>query len=222
MDEVYNISQYFPLSISDPTLEKYIDHHLGSCIKCAENELYSSAYSHLHILYMIFVYIQLLRIAKEKSQEFQFCWIGFPSQEKDFLKNPSSPFSFSQIQEKTVFRFFRLVDFDDGLIANISALVNKRNDHLHANGKLFFETSDDFEKEVETYINNIQTIIKKQSDFLQNIYTTIIQGYETSFEMTKDEIETNFADPYYFSEYELKLLVDGKSDIVSKFIIDEI
>ena len=222
MDEIYSLSQYFPLSISDPTLEKYINHHLGSCIKCIENELYSSAYSHLHILYMIFVYIQLLRIAKEKSQEFQFCWIGFPSQEKDFLKNPSSPFSFSQIQEKTVFRFFRLVDFDDGVIGNISSLVNKRNDHLHANGKLFFETGEDFEKEVEIYINNMQTIIKKQLDFLQNIYQTIIQGYETGFEMTRDEIETNFADQYYFSEYELKLLAENRDDIVSKFILDEI
>jgi hypothetical protein len=66
MDEIYTLSQYFPLSSSDPTLEKYLDHHLGACLKCSENELYSSAYSHLHILYMIFVYVQLLRIAKEK------------------------------------------------------------------------------------------------------------------------------------------------------------
>jgi len=221
MDEIYTISQYFPLSSSDPILEKYLDHHLGSCLKCSENELYSSAYSHLHILYMIFVYVQLLRIAKEKVQEFDLCWVGFPSQEKDFLKEPSSPFSFSKIKEKTVFRFFRLVGFDDGSISDISSLVNKRNNHLHANGQLFFESSDDFEKEVSGYIKKMQTIITKQLDFLKPIYSSLVAGYEEGFEMTQDEIETNFADQYYFSEYELKLLAQGKDDIVSKFIIDE-
>jgi len=221
MDEIYTLSQYFPLSSSDPTLEKYLDHHLGACLKCSENELYSSAYSHLHILYMIFVYVQLLRIAKEKVKEFDLCWVGFPNQEKDFLKGPSSPFSFSKIQEKTVFRFFRLVEFDDGSISNISSLVNKRNNHLHANGQLFFENVEDFEKEVGGYIKKIQTIITKQANFLQKIYSSLVVGYEEGFEINQDEIETNFADQYYFSEYELKLLAQGKNDIVSKFIIEK-
>ncbi len=221
MDEIYTLSQYFPLSSSDPILEKYLDHHLGACLKCSENELYSSAYSHLHILYMIFVYVQLLRIAKEKVQEFDLCWVGFPSQEKDFLKEPSSPFSFSKIQEKTVFRFFRLVGFDDGSISDISSLVNKRNNHLHANGQLFFESQDDFEKEVGGYIKKMQIIIIKQANFLQTIYSSLVVGYEEGFEITQDEIETNFADQYYFSEYELKLLAENRDDIVSKFIIEK-
>jgi hypothetical protein len=221
MDEIYTLLQYFPLRSSDPTLDKYLDHHLGACLKCGENELYSSAYSHLHLLYMIFVYVQLLRIAKEKAQEFDLCWVGFPSIEKDFLKEPSSPFSFSKIKEKTVFRFFRLVGFDDGSISDISSLINKRNNHLHANGQLFFESQDDFEKEVDVYIKKIQTIITKQSDFLKPIYSLLIAGYEKGFKITRDEVETNFADQYYFSEYELKFLAEGKNDIVSKFIIDE-
>jgi hypothetical protein len=221
MDEIYTLSQYFPSSSSDPTLEKYLSHHLGACLKCSEHELYSSAYSHLHILYMIFVYVQLFRIAKEKTQEFDLCWVGFPNQEKDFLKEPSSPFSFSKIQEKTVFRFFRLVGFDDGSIGDISSLVNKRNNHLHANGQLFFENQDDFEKEIDEYIKKMQTIITKQADFLQTIYSSLVAGYEEGFEITQDEIETNFADQYYFSEYELKCLAKDKDDIVSKFIIDK-
>lgn len=221
MDEIYILSQYFPLNSSDPILEKYLDHHLGACLKCSKNDLYSSAYSHLHILYMIFVYIQLLRIAKEKVQEFDLCWVGFPSQEKDFLKEPSSPFSFSKIKEKTVFRFFRLVGFDDGSISDISSLVSKRNNHFHANGQLFVESQDDFEKEVGEYIKKMQAIITKQTNFLQKIYSSLVAGYEEGFEINQDEIETNFADQYYFSEYELKLLSKNRNDIVSKFIIDE-
>jgi hypothetical protein len=113
------------------------------------------------------------------------------------------------------------VGFDDGSISDISSLVNKRNNHLHANGQLFFESQDDFEKEVGGYIKKIQIIITKQANFLQTIYSSLVVGYEEGFEINQDEIETNFADQYFFSEYELKLVAKGKVDIVSKFIIEK-
>ena len=86
MEELYELSSFFPLNIDDPKLREYIDHHISHLQKCYENGLYSSGYPHLHILYMAFVYFQLLRIANEKKEEFKYCWIGLPSQEKDFLK----------------------------------------------------------------------------------------------------------------------------------------
>jgi hypothetical protein len=58
-------------------------------------------------------------------------------------------------------------------------------------------------------------------DFLKPIYSSLVAGYEEGFEMTQDEIEINFADQYYFSEYELKLLAHGKKDKVSLFIQNE-
>ena len=218
MDEIYTLSQYFPLSSSDPTLRKYLDHHLNACIKCGENELYSSVYAHLHILYMTFVYIQLLRIAKEKKQEFGFCWIGFPSQEKDFLKDPSSPFSFSKIQEKTVFRFFRLAGFDDGSIGNISEPVKTRNARLHAKGELFFENKTDFEREFEEYIKRMNKIIEKQKDFLEEIYNQLIKTFPKNYEITQDDIETDFSTQCFFSIYELRYLAQSKTDEISKYI----
>ena len=189
MQEIHTLLQYFPMSIAASDLKKYLHHHFEHFIKCSENELYSSAYSHLHILYMIFVYIQLIRIANEKSQEFNLCWVGFPKQEQDFLKDPTSPFSFSKVQEKTVFRFFRLVGFDDGTTADISELVNKRNNHLHANGKIFFEQLEDFEREVGIYLKKMQAIVEKQKKFLETIYLSLIENYEDDFEITEDEIK---------------------------------
>jgi hypothetical protein len=220
MDEIYTLEKYFPLKISEPRLSEYFEHHLSSLICCVENELYSSAYSHLHILYMVFVYIQLLRISREKSENFELCWIGFPNQEKDFLKKPSSPFSFSKVKEKSIFRFFRLLDFDDSCIGNISSLVKTRNEHLHANGQLFFKMEEDFSKELINYIGKIEIIINKQKNFLENIYESLSRDYDDDFEIILDEIEINFAEQYLFSEYELKLLAEGKKDVISKFIND--
>lgn len=225
MDEIYSLSQYFPLNISDPTLKKYIDRHLASCIKCTENELYSSSYSHLHILYMTFVYIQLFRIAqnKEREEEFANFLQDFKTKNgaKDLKKEVKHPFEFSLANEKNIFDFFYILGFEYKFVKDISEVVKKRNNHLHANGKLFFETSEDFEKGFSGYITKIEKIITKQLDFLKNTYQSLTANYEEDFEITLDEIETNFADQYYFSEYELKLLAENKNDAVSKFIIDE-
>ena len=219
MEEVQSLSQYFPLNIPDETLSKYVGHHLNNINKCVENELYSSAYSHLHLLYMAFVYIQLLRIAREKKEQFELCWIGFPNEEKDYLREPSSPFSFSNVKEKTVFRFFRLVGFDDGCIGDISQLVNKRNDRLHASGNIYCETLDDFLIEYKIYVQKIEMIINKQNNFLQEIYNSLVTTYDKDYEVMADDIEINFANQYYFSENEMKALSLGKADVISTYII---
>lgn len=236
MEEIYEISKYFPYKVAEPDLSKYINHHLNHLFKCVENGLYSSAYSHLHILYMVFVYIQILRISqkdKEKKEEarrqgkiikteFELCWIGFPSEEKDFLENPSSPFSFSKINEKTVFRFFRLIDFDDGTISNLSEPVVKRNKSFHASGKILFESLEDFEDEANNYFQKMKNIILKQNVFLKNIYFSLIKNYKLGYQITSDDIEIDFSIPYFFSEYELKFLAKRRKDIVSKYILENL
>lgn len=214
--------QYLPEKIIDRTLSDYIYHHMDHLNRCIENELFTSAYQHLHILYMCFVYIQLLRISKEKNQEFNFCWIGFPNQEKDFLKDSNSPLSFSRINEKTVFRFFRLVGFNDGDIGEISSLVNKRNEHFHANGKIFFNLPEDFEEEVLQYFNKMEKIVFKELDFLEELYMSVINDFEMDYEITHDDIESYLFLPYYFSVFELKNIAKNKNDQFSRFIINEI
>lgn len=218
MEDTYEFGRFFPYGTTDDTLNKYIEHHIVSLNSCVENELYSSAYSHLHLLYMAFIYIQLLRIAREKKKEFEYGWIGFPSQEQDFLKNPTSPFSFAPVNEKSVFRFFRLVGFNDADIGNIASLIRTRNDRLHASGRLHCATLEEFSGEVAQYVGRMKLVIKNQFDFLNEIYAGLIVTYDEDYEFTGDDLESNFTDQYFFSEYELGELSNGKKDKVSQFI----
>ena len=235
IDDTYNLSQYFPYKNRGPiikesflngkevfTAKEYLNYHIDHFTRCAKHKLYPSAYYHLHIIYMIFVYTQLLRIAKQKPSEFNFCWIGLPNNEKDFLENPESPFSFSKINEKTVFRFFRILKFEDGFIANISSFVNKRNDILHANGEILYKSEKDLYNEYASYVQTMEKIIEKEIEILLDpLYASIVAGYEEDFEVNEDELETNFGNQYYLSQYELKLLAKYKNDVVSKFINNE-
>lgn len=220
MEEVYAIIRYLPLRVSDSTLSTYIDHHLSQLYKCVEHELFSSAFFHLHILYMIFVYVHLFRISSEKKHEFVLSWIGFPQQERNFFKKPFGPLAFSLVNEKTVLRFFRLVEFDDGVIGELSAPIDKRNSHMHASGEILLKDEDEFRRELDSYLSKMKRIVEKQADFLNSIYTQISSGFEPDYIITQDDVESSLAIPYYFSEYELEFCARGKSDLLSKHILN--
>lgn len=218
MEGVYKLGKFFPARTSISLLDQYLSHHLSSVMNCVENELYSSAYSHLHLLYMSFTYIQLLRIAKEKEQEFNYGWIGFPGQEKDYLKDPASPFSFSKVREQTVFRFFRLINLNDADIGNIAKPVDIRNKQMHASGVIYCADAESFEKELAGYINRMKLVIEKEMPLLQNIYKGLLDTYDDEYKFMQDDLESNYQDQYMFSEYELILLARNRRDKVSVFI----
>ncbi len=224
MEEVYNFAKYFPISIADTTLEEYFEHHLNALLKCCENQLFSSAYFHLHVLYMVFIYVHLFRIAKSKERESDFNQyiqdFKTKTNSKDLKIKIEHPFMFAVANEKAIFDFFYILWFEYKRIKEISELVNIRNEQLHANGELFFKKQEDFEIIFDKYIEKMIMIIAKQKIFLWAIYDDLVQNYELWFEMTQDEIETNFAAQYFFSENELKLLAQDKNDIVSKFIAE--
>ena len=66
------IEDFIPLNSGSP-INEYLTHHLQSLSKCRENQLYSSAFYHLHLVYMTLVYVQIERIfeymtPKEKEE----------------------------------------------------------------------------------------------------------------------------------------------------------
>lgn len=213
-EEILEFWEYFPIQI-EPELRDYIEHHISHMQKCCENGLYSSAYPHLHIVYMTFVYIQLLRIANEKKEIFQYSWIGFGAQEKEFLKNPTHPLSFSPINEKSVFRFFRLVGFDDGTITNLSSLINERNENHHANGTIICKSETDFDKKVDEYLRRMKNIVEKQNEFLDGIYQEIVSNFEMDYELTNDDVVLSFGS---FSNFELQILTKNRNNKISEYI----
>lgn len=217
----YEITQFLPMKVEDQHVAQYISYHIKKLDESIEHKIETWVFLHTHILYMTFIYIQLLRISKFKEREFKYSRIGLPSNEKDFAKTELSPFSFSGINEKTVFRFFRLLDFDDWMIGDISACVNERNKLLHATGNNF----ENLDQKIGKYITNMENIINKSKYFIQELYQWFINDNPTLseewYKITYDDLETNLFLPYYISEYESKKLVKrNEEDKITKELKD--
>lgn len=208
MIDSYEIANYLPINSGIPKASAFIVHHLTELQKCLENKLYSSSYYHIHLLFMIFIYFQLLRISEEREEEFSFSLIGLPGNEKDILKNAKSPFSFRFINEKTVFRFFRLVEFDDGLIGNISSVIEQRNKHNHVNEELICDTEDKLAIILNKYEQCMKTTLVNESHFIQEKFFKMLSRdfKDIDYELSADEVELNLIMPGYFSTNEIEML----------------
>ena len=221
LESSYEITKFLPTKIEELSSLEYISDYITKLNQSIEHKIETWIFLHTHILYMTFIYFQLLRISQIKEEEFKYSRIWLPANEKDFLKDNLNPFSFSKIHEKTVFRFFRLLDFDDWTIADISACVNERNSLLHATGIEF----KDLDKKIEKYISNMEKIVEKSQDFLIGIYKkfTLENPYlfEKGYDIQYDDLELNFLIPYSVSEFEVEKLGNWiEEDKIIKKIYD--
>jgi len=224
-EEIKFVRQYLPVVSNYVQLGEFIEHHYSHLEGCVKNGLYTSSLTHLHILYMVFVYIHIFRIADKNRESFKNSLVGFPREEKELLKEPDFPLILSVINEKTVFRFFRLNNFSEQLIGEIATPVKTRNECLHANGMIVCDSEYKFELELKSYISKMDKINAGNTNILNSLYEHYALDslmLDEEYELTTDDIETNILLGAGFSLEELRLMVSGREDRVSKFIAENL
>ena len=70
-----DITRFLPINSGDKSISDYIQYHTEHLDKSIEHGIETGVFFHVHILYMVFVYFQLLRISQIKTQEFKYSWI---------------------------------------------------------------------------------------------------------------------------------------------------
>lgn len=222
VDEVVILSDYLPLDAKDPRISKLISHHLDHLLRCVENGLYSSSLVHLHLLYMIFIYIQIQRIANRDLNAYRYGLIGFARDESDILKEANYPLLLAKINESTVFRFFRLCGIDDDVIKKLAKPVKLRNEHLHASEKIECETEDEFEIVFYNYLSNMDLLLDQTEHILKDSYLKLENFNrlnERGYQLSRDDIELGVLQPGYFSKKELvEHAIKGERDKLSTYI----
>ena len=221
IESSYDITRFLPIQIGDEDIIKYIRYHADNLDKSIEHNIESGIFFHVHILYMTFIYFQLLRISQKDDikkreaiekwasykTEFELCWIWFPNEEKKFLDRPNSPFAFSWVKEKSVFRFFRLINFTDSLIGEISKCVTERNELSHASGMIVI----DLDQKIDKYINNMKKVVDSSKVFIKSLYDQCLDDnsnwFEVGYSISRDDIETNLLIPYSISSYEIENII---------------
>jgi len=138
-----------------------------------------------HLLFMLAAQYKALRVRKSMPEQHKhvFTFRGICKNHMALL-DPTSPYDFSNLNERSLFDIFRLVDATDRLIGRAKALVDRRNDLAHVNG--IIETNID--ETIEEYL----AVLLELQKLFQPINDTIAQEWLN--EMEPEEDRTAFAE----------------------------
>ncbi len=190
-EEAAEIHKYFPIR-KNPVEEEYIKHlwYAFLTLDSAGEFVQPFTMMPFHLLFMLALQYKALRIAKEMGRDYATAFTIRNIRDIEMLRQPTSVFDFSLLQERTLPDLFRLVNLDEKLISKIKKLVSYRNENLaHANGGIARE----FNLKIIEYLECLRLIQKKFISLNDNL-ADIYKGKITAEDDKNEFIETRLFD----------------------------
>lgn len=165
-----------------------------------ENEKYQFAFIAYHMLFMMFVYFTIWKIKEVKKDCFQKALIGFGKDIEHKFLSAVTPFSFSELSERNILRFFKLIGFDNGKIGHWAKIVDQRNDVAHSNGNIFFSLQGQLDEQIDQILVCVTEIQNNMKDILFEIFSSALKSEDNGFQHFQDILLRK----NYFSKMDMK------------------
>lgn len=164
-EEFYDILNFLPLFYDSPSEKEYIDFLMSSFESNYDSEKYQFAFLSYHLLFMSSIYFKILQLRKFENKDFQKVLIGCNKNIENTFLNATSAFTFSEMKERSIFRFFKLIGCTDSEIGRFGKLVDDRNNVAHPNGNIFYSDKISLKKKIDE-VNSALDIIQTKYDKL--------------------------------------------------------
>ena len=134
MEDALPILEYLPATFKTPGEQEYIRFLWAAFETNYEYEKFQFAMLPYHMLYMSFVYFSVWQIKQMRPKDFGHAAIFIPNEERKMLTTATSPFTFSVVNERSIFKFLKLIGCEDQHTGPFAKLVDIRNELAHSNG----------------------------------------------------------------------------------------
>lgn len=179
MEEAVELGNYLPLSFKSPKEQEYIAFLWDAFETNYTHSKYQFAFLAYHMLTMSFVYFNIWQIKQTEPSDFAKGLIGFGKDVEKNLLEASSPFVFSTVSERTILRFLKLIDCDNGKIGTYAKLVDDRNDTAHPNGNIFFSTQAALDARITEILRVVDEIQTHSRPVIEHCYREfLLQNYD--------------------------------------------
>jgi hypothetical protein len=194
-DYYEDISIFLPLEIRNPAENDYFQLHAKAFID-NQNSNNDYALLALHHLFMFVGYGLLYSCLRRNMRIAEQVFLIAPvrNDERRQLREISSLFTLSLINERTLFDLMRAVgcDMSSGL-AELKRLVDDRNDLAHCNGKF----SLDFAEDVNKYVAGFELLhVKYASNIKEHLLEIDEIDSSTPNDQQMDELVTILSNSY--------------------------
>jgi len=175
-EDSFKILNYLPYLYKTTQEEEYINFLWDVFYTNYEKEKYQFAFITYHMLFMSFVYFSIWKIKINREKDFAKALIGFNKDCEKNMMNASSPFTFSEINESNIFRFFKLVGCENDKIGEFTRLVKDRNDIAHSNGNIFFNSQDSLDEKINEVLRCIDKIQENTKCVIKNTFKQFLKN----------------------------------------------
>lgn len=202
MDDALPILEHLPNSFREPGEQEYISFLWNAFASNYEHENYQFAMLPYHMLYMSFVYFSVWQIKLMKPRDFENASIFVPQKERDILQ-ATSPFTFSVVNERSVFRFLKLIGCEDQQTGTFAKLVDVRNELAHSNGLINCRDQSSADGRVANVLRQVRAIQEHMTPLLHDcLRMFLVESCATDdmeYDNPTDQIRELLVHKHYFS-----------------------
>ena len=176
------ILNYLPINPDDEEdINSYVNNVTNLIAVNYKYEQYQFAYFGVHLLYMTYIYCtawQISQIIPDRYQDVIVFARPYSGREKDLkIEDANSIFAYSLLPEKDIAKLFKIICLDKSQIANVSDLVDARNDMAHASGKFNILTEDGYDAKVSSILSSMKNIHKCMNESMRKWYSEILISF---------------------------------------------
>ncbi len=206
MDAALEIHDYLPLAYPSAGEGEYIRFVWEAFESNYVAGKYQFAILAFHMLYMSYVYFSVWQIKQAKPEAFTHA-VLFQQKEKELL-TASSPFTFSEVNERSIFKFLRLAGCENQHIGKFQKLVDQRNEIAHPNGNIFFSDQATADQRIEEVVQQIRGIQAHMSSVLRACLLQFLRDSanpdEREIADSEVHVEMNFLHKHYLSRKDIE------------------
>ncbi|HDV4112532.1 hypothetical protein IEG03_30940 [Pseudomonas aeruginosa] len=206
MDAALEIHEYLPLAYPSTGEGEYIRFVWEAFESNYVAGKYQFAMLAFHMLYMSYVYFSVWQIKQAKPEAFTHA-VLFQQKEKELL-TASSPFTFSEVNERSIFKFLRLAGCESQHIGKFQKLVDQRNEIAHPNGNIFFSDQATADQRIEEVMQQIRGIQAHMPIVLHACLLRFLRDSanpdEREIADSEVHVEMNFLHKHYLSRKDLE------------------
>jgi hypothetical protein len=208
MEEAADLANYLPLSFKTRSEQEYIGFLWDAFEANYAHGNYQFAFLAYHMLAMSFVYFNIWQIKQARPGDFEMGLIGF-ARDENALRDATSPFVFSAVNERTILRFLKIIACDNGKIGTYVKLVNDRNDTAHANGNVFFSTQGALDAKIREILRVVDEIQTYSKPIIEHSYREFLLGNhdpdEREYPDNADQIREVLIHGHYMSQKDVEI-----------------
>lgn len=203
MDDALPILEYLPNSFREPGEQEYINFLWDAFASNYEHEKYQFAMLPYHMLYMSFVYFSVWQIKLMRPRDFENASIFVPDREREILQ-ATSPFTFSVVKERSIFRFLKLIGCLDQHTVSFAKLVNERNELAHSNGLINCRDRRSADVRIQEVMRQVRAIQSHMTPLLHECLSRFLvescaEEGSMEYDNPDDQIRELLVHKHYFS-----------------------